>query len=210
MRLNPGLNCRIPCHLFACHWIRIASIVLCFVLQRTPTNENNGGTEWRGIQQLLLDYLKDESVSRSHNYCQIQIGIPACVMSSEYFVRTSLYLVRLKISQWVKLLRRHSNQIRGNWAVKNFITASRVNSRFITHARMQRWIWNLQLPTGSTSEYSWTSVSDHPKCKNLVIAYGRWSLTRIEPQGASSEKRSGHVYFMGYNLLHAMSNLCHV
>ena len=45
------LNCRIPCHLFACHWIRIASIVLCFVLQRTPTNENNGGTEWRGIQQ---------------------------------------------------------------------------------------------------------------------------------------------------------------
>ena len=47
------LNCRIPCHLFACHWIRMASIVLCFVLQRTPTNENNGGTEWRGIQQLL-------------------------------------------------------------------------------------------------------------------------------------------------------------
>ena len=48
-----GLNCRIPCHLFACHWIRIASIVLCFVLQRTPTNENNGGTEWQGIQQFF-------------------------------------------------------------------------------------------------------------------------------------------------------------
>ena len=31
-----GLNCRIPCHLFACHWIRIASIVSCFVLQRMP------------------------------------------------------------------------------------------------------------------------------------------------------------------------------
>ena len=29
-----GLNCRIPCHLFACHWIRIASIVLCFVETR--------------------------------------------------------------------------------------------------------------------------------------------------------------------------------
>ena len=28
--------------------------MLCFVLQRTPTNENNGGTEWQGIQQLLL------------------------------------------------------------------------------------------------------------------------------------------------------------
>ena len=50
------LNCRTPCHLFACHWIRIASIVLCFVLQRTPTNENNGGTEWRGIQQLLQHF----------------------------------------------------------------------------------------------------------------------------------------------------------
>ena len=44
-----GLNCRIPCHLFACHWIRIASIVLCFVLQRTPTNENNGGTLFGGV-----------------------------------------------------------------------------------------------------------------------------------------------------------------
>ena len=53
-------------------------------------------------------------------------------------------------------------------------------------------------------------VSNHPKCKDLVIAYGRWSLARIETQGASSEKRSGHVYFMGYNLLHAVSNLCHV
>ena len=55
------LNCRIPCHLFACHWIRIASIVLCFVLQRTPTNENNGGTEWQGIQQ-LLPYFYDPSL----------------------------------------------------------------------------------------------------------------------------------------------------
>ena len=39
------LNCRIPCHLFASHWIRIASIVFCFVLQRPPTNENNSGTD---------------------------------------------------------------------------------------------------------------------------------------------------------------------
>ena len=27
--------------------------MFCFVLQRTPTNENNSGTEWQGIQQLL-------------------------------------------------------------------------------------------------------------------------------------------------------------
>ena len=26
-------------------------------------------------------------------------------------------------------------------------------------------------------------VSDHPKCKDWVVAHGRWSLTRIEPQG---------------------------
>jgi len=30
--------------------------VFCFVLQRTPTNENDGGTEWQGIQQLLLSF----------------------------------------------------------------------------------------------------------------------------------------------------------
>ena len=33
-------------------------------------------------------------------------------------------------------------------------------------------------------------VSDHPKCEDLVVAYGRWSLTRIEPQGVSPEKSS--------------------
>ena len=35
-----------------------------------------------------IDYLKTESVSRSREKCQIQIGIPAHVMSSEYFTRT--------------------------------------------------------------------------------------------------------------------------
>ena len=45
------------------------------------------------------------------------------------------------------------HQIQGNWADWNFVTALRVNSRLITHARMQRWIWNLQLPTDSTFKY---------------------------------------------------------
>ena len=48
-------------------------------------------------------------------------------------------------------------------------------------------------------------VSNYPKC-----IYWRWSLTRIEPQGASTEKRSGLIYFMEDNLLHAISKLCHV
>ena len=76
----------------------------------------------------------------------------SCVMSSEYFTRTSLYLVRLKIFEWVKFHRRHLHQIQGNWAGRNFVTALRVTSRLITHARMQRWIWKLQLPTDSTFE----------------------------------------------------------
>ena len=99
-----------------------------------------------------IDYLKNESVSRSRNWCQIQSGISACVMSSEYFTRTSLYLVRLEIFEWIKLLRRHLHQFQENGAGRNFITASRVNSRLITHTRMQRSIWNLQLATDSTFE----------------------------------------------------------
>ena len=52
-------------------------------------------------------------------------------MGSEYFTRTSLYLVRLKIFGWIKFLRRHLHQIQENSAGRNCITASRVNSRLI-------------------------------------------------------------------------------
>ena len=82
------INCRIPCHLFACHWIRIASIVLCFVLQRTPTNENNGGTEWQGIQQLLQSFqvrVKEplgtdshQTISKNSSGCRVLIGHKKC------------------------------------------------------------------------------------------------------------------------------------
>ena len=102
---------------------------------------------------LLMNWLfENESVSRSRNWCQIQSGISACVMSSEYFTRTSLYLVRLEIFEWIKLLRRHLHQFQENGAGRNFITASRVNSQLITHTRMQRSIWNLQLASDSTFE----------------------------------------------------------
>ena len=104
-----------------------------------------------------IDHLKNEAVSHSQvipkflchspNWCQIQSSISACLMSSEYFTRTSLYLVRLKILEWIKFLRRRLHQIQENWAGRNFITASCVNSRLIMHARMQRSIWNLQLAT---------------------------------------------------------------
>ena len=39
-------------------------------------------------------------------------------------------------------------------------------------------------------------VSDQPKCKDWAVAYGRWSLTRIESQRVSSEKRCRYIYFM--------------
>ena len=51
-----------------------------------------------------IDYLKNEPFSRSGNWRQIQSGISACVMSSEHFTRTSLYLVRLEIFEWISFL----------------------------------------------------------------------------------------------------------
>ena len=51
------------------------------------------------------------------------------------FTKTSLHLVRKKIFEWIKFLRRHSYQIQGNWASRNVLTASRVNSRLIRRAR---------------------------------------------------------------------------
>ena len=52
------------------------------------------------------------------------------------FTRTFLYLVRLKIFEWIKLVRRHLHQIQGNWAGRNFVTELRVNSPLITNAEM--------------------------------------------------------------------------
>ena len=58
-------------------------------------------------------------------------------MSCENSTRTSLYLVRLKIFEWVKFHRKHLHQIQGNFAGRNFVTDPRVNSRLITHARLK-------------------------------------------------------------------------
>ena len=65
-------------------------------------------------------------------------------------------------------------------------------------------------------KYSRTSRKPPPKMLRLsgrlreAVAYGRWSLTRIEQQGVFSEKRSGHIYFVEDNLLQAISKLSHV
>jgi len=38
-------------------------------------------------------------------------------------------------------------------------------------------------------------VSDHLKCKHLVVAYGRWSLTRIEPGHLFQEEVRAHLLY---------------
>ena len=60
-------------------------------------------------------------------------------------------------------------------------------------------VFNLQ------SNLPW--VSDRPKCKDLEVTCGRWSFTRIKPQGVSSKRRSGHFYFKEDNSLHVNSKV---
>ena len=103
---------------------------------------------------LLMNWLFEKwSVSRSRYKCQIQIGIPACVyvMSSEYFTRTSLHLVRLKIFEWLKLLERHLHQDLGNWAGRYLINCIACEFKAHYARKMQIWIWNLLLPTDSSN-----------------------------------------------------------
>ena len=50
-------------------------------------------------------------------------------------------------------------------------------------------------------------ISDHPKWEELMVAYGRWLLMRIKPQGVSSKKRFGLIYSSEDDLMHAISKL---
>ena len=51
-----------------------------------------------------------------------------------------------------------------------------------------------QVPTDAAGELEKETTveppeSDHPKCADLVVANGRWSLTRIEPQEVSLRRK---------------------
>ena len=48
------------------------------------------------------------------------------------------------------------------------------------------------------------TISYYLKCLVLKVAYGTWSLTRIEQQGVSFEKLSGLIYFIE-DVLHVIS-----
>ena len=72
-----------------------------------------------------------------------------------------------------------------------------------------------QVPTDATEELEKETtvqppVSDHPKCEDLVVAYGRWSLTRIEPQAGGFFWEENPTQFKEENLLHAISKLRYV
>ena len=52
-----------------------------------------------------------------------------------------------------------------------------------------------QVPTDAAEELEKETTveppeSDHQKCEDLVVANGRWSLTRIEPREVSLRRKS--------------------
>ena len=49
--------------------------------------------------------------------------------------------------------------------------------------------------------------SDHPKCEDLEVAYGRWSLTGIEPHGVSLPWRG--PYTSKFSFSYAQSSVVH-
>ena len=93
-------------------------------------------------------------------------------------------MVRLKIFDWIKILRRHLHQILGNWTGTNFVTESRVNSRLIL--RMREWrdeseIYNCQRTQlsnnkfingiwGGTLDLAWLQQIRQHKTNNLIMA----------------------------------------
>ena len=69
------------------------------------------------------------------------------------------------------------------------------------------------IPTDAAEELEMETTveppeSDHPKY--LVVANGRWSLTKIEPQEVSLRRKLDTSYFREDNLLHAISKLQYV
>ena len=88
---------------------------------------------------------------------KIQIDIPACVMSSDYFTRFSLYLV-IKIFERIKLHRKHLHQIQGNLGVRNFSNC---------------------LLREFTARYAWKNVQMNLKSKTTNI-FNSWIINSLQ------------------------------
>ena len=88
-------------------------------------------------------------------------------MSSEYFTRTSLHLVRLKIFEWIKILRRHLHQIQGSWAGRNFETELR---EFTAHDTCT----NAEMNPKSATDCQRTQLSNN-KFINGILGGGEYA-----------------------------------
>ena len=73
-------------------------------------------------------------------------AIPPCVTSSENFTRTFLYLVILKVFEWIKFLTRHLYQIQGNRAGRNFVKSC-IACHFTAHYACKNVEMNLKSTT---------------------------------------------------------------
>ena len=81
----------------------------------------------------------------------------------------------------------------------------RTSTRYFLRDAVSKICCNVKPVFNLQSNLPW--VSDRPKCKDLEVTRGRWSFTRIKPQGVSSKRRSGHVYFKEDNSLHVNSKV---
>ena len=86
--IDDRLNCRIPCHSFTCHWIRIASIVLSLVLESLTTHINevdqSGRVFWsysiRPIRKKTKKYTFATTLTSCYINCDIQQGKTSTLM----------------------------------------------------------------------------------------------------------------------------------
>ena len=87
-------------------WLSLKIVIVMFAVEDNHQYYSQGRSSvppQDSINDLII-YKLNEPVSHFGNWCRIQIGIPVCVMRGDYFTRMSLYLVRLKIFDWIKLL----------------------------------------------------------------------------------------------------------
>ena len=92
---------------------------------------------------------------------KIQIGIPvySCIMSNEYFTRTSLYLVRLNIFEWMKFLRRHLHQMQcGLWIHGSLrMQECRIESKIYNYHQI--YLSNNKFTYGILWGYAWPGLT---------------------------------------------------
>ena len=88
-------------------------------------------------------------------------------------------------------------------------------------SKLQSWtkVLGHYCVSGAFSNSLRSSPSPHPTnnvrrvspdfciCEEPVVAYGRWSLTRVELQRVFYKKKSSHTYFFGENVLYGIFRL---